>query len=171
MPPSCDRAAGWASSASSSASNTREGTQEGRPPVMNDATFGQPPAELREAIAADLLPVRRLAPPWRRALVLAPFAGVLLFAAPVIFQFRDLDALGWTLAWGASLLQAVAGVALIAAALRESVPGRSWSPSALLLIIGSVVILVTAVTVASWHASPVTLGRGWLTVGLICFAA
>ena len=26
-------------------------------------------------------------------------------------------------------------------------------------------------TAASWHASPVTLGRGWLTVGLICFVA
>jgi hypothetical protein len=138
---------------------------------MNDATIGQPPAELRQAIATDLSPVRPLAPPWRRALALAPFAALLLLAAPLIFQFRDLDALGWPLSWGASLLQAAAGVALVAAALRESIPGRSWSAAALPLMIASVVALVTAVTVASWHASPVTLVRGRLTVGLICFAA
>src|SRR5262245_41871287 len=132
---------------------------------MNDATMGGAPAELRRAIAADLLPVRPLAPPWKRALVLAPFAAGLLVAAPLIFQFRDLEALGWLLSWGASLLQAAAGVALVAAALRESIPGRSWSSGALMLITGGAVILVTAVTVASWQASPETLRRGWLTVG------
>src|SRR4029453_17252228 len=98
---------------------------------MNDATIGQPPAELRQAIAADLSPVRPLPPPWRRALALAPFAAVLLVAAPLLFQFRDLDALGWLLSWGASLVQAAAGVGLVAAALRESIPGRTWSTGAL----------------------------------------
>jgi hypothetical protein len=138
---------------------------------MNDATIGQPPADLRRAIAANLSPVRPLAPPWKRALVLAPFAAVLLVAAPLIFQFRDLDALGWLLSWGASFVQAAAGVGLVAAALRESIPGRNWSTRTLVLLAAGVLALVTAVTVASWHASPVTLVRGWLTVGLICFAA
>ena len=138
---------------------------------MNDASIGQPPAELRRAIAADLAPVRPLAPPWRRALALVPLAAVLLVAAPLIFQFRDLDALGWVLSWGASGLQAIAGVALIAAALRESVPGRNWSSAALALIAAGALALVIAVSVASWHASPVTLGRAWLTVGVICFVA
>lgn len=138
---------------------------------MNDASIGQPPADLRRAIAADLAPVRPLAPPWRRALVIVPFAAALLVAAPLIFQFRDLDALGWLLSWGASLLQAAAGVALVAAALRESVPGRNWSVGALSAIAAGALTLVTAVTIASWHASPVALVRGWLTVGLICFVA
>ena len=138
---------------------------------MNDATIGPPPEELRRTVAADLLPVRPLAPPWKRALTLAPFAAALLVAAPLIFEFRDLDALGWLLSWGASLLQAAFGVALVAAALRESIPGRNWSRRALLFIVGSALILVTAVTIASWHASPVTLGRAWLTVGAICFVA
>lgn len=138
---------------------------------MNDASIGRPPLELRRAIAADLVPVRPLPPPWRRALVIVPFAAVLLVAAPLIFQFRDLAALGWLLSWGASLLQTVAGVALVAAALRESIPGRNWSAGALALIAAAAVALVTAVTVASWHASPVSLRRGWLTVGVICFAA
>jgi hypothetical protein len=115
--------------------------------------------------------VRPLPPPWQRALTLAPFAAVLLVAAPLVFQFRDLDALGWLLSWGASALQAVVGIALVAASLREAVPGRAWSPGALTGIIVAALALVTAVTIASWHASPVTLGRGWLTVGLICVAA
>jgi hypothetical protein len=51
------------------------------------------------------------------------------------------------------------------------VPGRSWWPGALAAITAGAVALVTAVTVASWQASPVTLGRGWLAVGAICFAA
>ena len=66
---------------------------------------------------------------------------------------------------------ALAGVALVAAALRESVPGRNWSSAALALIAAAAVALVIAVSVASWHASPVTLGRAWLTVGAICFVA
>ena len=75
--------------------------------------------------------MRPLAAPWRRALALGPFALVLLVAAPLVFQFRDLDALGLSLSWGASVLQAAAGMALVAAALEESVPGRSWSSGAL----------------------------------------
>jgi hypothetical protein len=137
---------------------------------MNDVSASVPP-ELRRAIARDLTPVRPLAPPWRRALALAPFAAGLLVAAPLVFQFRDLDALGWLLSWGASGLQAVAGVALVAAALTEAVPGRSWSARALVAAAVAAVALVAAVTVASWQVSPVTLGRGWLTVGVICFAA
>jgi hypothetical protein len=64
---------------------------------MNDASVGLPPPELRRAIAADLAPVRPLPPPWQRALALAPIALVLLVAAPIVFQFRDLDALGFLL--------------------------------------------------------------------------
>ena len=138
---------------------------------MNDASVGQPPPELRRAIAADLAPVRPLAPPWQRALALAPVALVLLVAAPLVFQFRDLDALGLLLAWGASAAQAAVGLALVGAALREAVPGRSWSAGALTGMTAGAVALVAAVTVASWQASPVTLGRGWLTIGVICFAA
>lgn len=138
---------------------------------MTDVQAGMPPPELRAAIAADLVPVRPLPPPWLRALALSPFALVLLVAAPLVFQFRDLDALGLSLSWGASLLQAVAGLALVAAALKESVPGRTWSPGALAAIALAVVTLIVAVTNASWHADPVRLGRAWWMVGMICFAA
>lgn len=138
---------------------------------MSDRAMTAVPPALRAAIAADLHPVRPLAAPWRRALMLAPVAAAMLMAAPLVFQFRDLDALGWALSWGASGLQAIAGLALVAASLRESVPGRSWSARALAAIVAGTLLLVAAVTVASWHASPVSLGRGWWWVGLICFAA
>jgi hypothetical protein len=138
---------------------------------MIDRAVTDPPRALRAAIAADLRPVQRLAAPWRRALMLLPLAAGLLLAAPLVFQFRDLDALGWTLSWGASSLQALAGLALVAAALQESVPGRAWSARALAGIGGGALLLITAVTVASWYASPISLGRGFWPVSAICFVA
>ena len=138
---------------------------------MNDASIGQPPADLRRAIAADLAPVLSAGAALETCARRRAVRGRAAVAALLIFQFRRSDALGGLLSWGASLAQAVAGVALVAAALRESVPGRNWSAAALSAIAAGALALVTAVTVASWHASPVTLGRGWLTVGLILLVA
>lgn len=73
---------------------------------------------LRAAIAADLAPVRPLSSPWRRVMVLLPFALLLLLAAPVVFEFRDLSPLGWLWSWGASIAQTAAGLAIAALALR-----------------------------------------------------
>ncbi len=128
------------------------------------------PAGLRSAIARYLSPVRALRPPLVRSMALLPIGLVLLVAAPVVFSFRDLETLGWPLAWGASALQIAIGMLLIAAALREAVPGRAWSPVALTGLFASPLALVIAVTLASWSASPVALPRLWWTIGGICFA-
>jgi hypothetical protein len=61
-----------------------------------------------------------------------------------------------------------AGFTLIAAALRESVPGRSWTPAQLALWIIAPLLLVIAVTFASALLSALPLGQGWRMVGLVC---
>jgi hypothetical protein len=130
-----------------------------------------PPPALRAAIAADFGPVRRLAPPVVRAAALVPLAVVLLLTAPAIFAVRDASTLGWSWSWGASIAQAVLGLALVAAALRESVPGRSWPRPALVAWFVAAPLSVTIVAVASWSRSPVELTGGVWFIGSICFVA
>jgi hypothetical protein len=126
------------------------------------------PPSLRAAVAADLTPVVPLRSPIMRGLALVPVAAVLLVAAPLAFSFRDMAALGWVWSWGASVLQTAAGVLLVVAALRESVPGRSWSRRGLALLAGLPIALVAAVTIASWRSSPVAIGDSAFAIGAIC---
>jgi hypothetical protein len=127
------------------------------------------PSDLRARVAADYTAVRPLPSPLLRALAVTPFAILALLAAPAYFDVRaDATALGWLLTWGASLLQVTAGFTLIAAALRESVPGRSWTPAQLALWIIAPLLLVVVVTFASAAVSALPLGRGWWRVGLVC---
>ena len=129
------------------------------------------PAELRSRIQAEFAVVRPLPSPWARALWCAPFAALALLAAPAFFNVRtDAGQLGWLGGWGASFLQVALGFVLIAAALRESVPGRSWSAGAIGLWLVIPTALTMAVTLASWEASPVMLRRGWWTVWLVCIS-
>ena len=105
------------------------------------------------------------------ALWCAPFAVLALLAAPTYFNVRvDAGQLGWFGSWGASLLQVAVGFALIAAALRESVPGRSWRAGAIGLWIVTPIVLAIAVTLASWEASPVVLERAWWIVWVLCLS-
>jgi hypothetical protein len=127
------------------------------------------PVDLRVRIEADYTAVRPLPSPLIRAMSVAPFAILALVAAPVFFNVRsDADRLGLTMMWGASLLQTVVGFIVIIAALRESVPGRAWSRVALAVWFISPLLLLTAVTLASWQMSEIPLQRGWWLVGLVC---
>jgi hypothetical protein len=123
---------------------------------------------LRSKIAADISPVRPLASPLQRTLAIVPFALVLLAAAPLVFSFRDLTPLGWAWSWGASLAQTVVGLAVIALALRNAVPGREWSAAAIATLIAAIMALFVAITFATWTASPVDLRRSWWVIGAIC---
>jgi hypothetical protein len=109
--------------------------------------------------------------PWVRALWCAPFAVLALLAAPTFFNVRgDAGRLGWFGGWGSSLAQMAVGFALIAAALRESVPGRSWPVAAIAAWVIAPLALTVVVTVASWQASPVVVQRGWWMVWLLCLS-
>lgn len=129
------------------------------------------PSQLRSRLEADYRAVAILPSPWRRALWLLPLGVLVLFAAPVVFNVRgDAARLGWSGVWGLSLLQFTAGIAVIAAALRESIPGRGWSRKGLLLWMALPVAIVIGVTILSWQASPVRLRGGWWMVRALCFS-
>jgi hypothetical protein len=130
----------------------------------------KPPTALRMAVARDLTAVRPLAAPGMRALVVLPLGFLVLVAAPLAFDLRaDAPRLGWLWTWGASLVQLVAGMALVAAALREAVPGRSWPKSRLFGWVLLPVVLVVATTFGTDAASPTVLRGPWWTVGAMCF--
>ena len=129
------------------------------------------PAELRARLAADYGPVRALPSPWARALWILPFGLVSLIAAPVAFSVRpDAANLGWLGVWGLSIAQSLLGLVVVGAALRESIPGRDWSPRAIGLWLLIPLVAVVGVTLLSWEASPVVLGGQWRLVGGLCFA-
>lgn len=138
---------------------------------MTDGTI-QMPAALREAIARDLRPVSALAPPARRILPIVPVALALLFAAPILFGLRrDAPAIGVFLAWIASSLQALLGLTLIAAALREAVPGTTLGRRALGVAFGTAAVAVLSITITTWIASPTRIAPGFVRyVWGICVA-
>jgi hypothetical protein len=116
------------------------------------------PAALLEKVRRDLRPVRPLAPPWRRALAVAPLAVLLLLGQPLLWQWRsNLSALGGPVSWGLSVLQAAAGLTLVGAALREAVPGRRLPGAALLAALGGGVALVLGVTLFTAHVLPTVM--------------
>jgi uncharacterized membrane protein YgdD (TMEM256/DUF423 family) len=130
----------------------------------------QIPELLRARIAADYQPVRPLASPLVRTTWLLPLAALALFAAPVAFEVRgDAARLGFGGTWGASALQVSVGLALAAAAMREAVPGRAWSRTAIALWLGLPLALLVLITLASWEMSPVVLRRQWWLIGVACF--
>lgn len=129
------------------------------------------PADLRERLAADYQPVRTLRSPWARALWVLPLAVIALVAAPLAFSVRlDATRLGWLGGWGFSLLQSAIGFIVVAAALREAVPGRNWSRGAIALWLAIPIAAVIGVTIFSWQASPTVLRGEWWLVWGICFS-
>jgi hypothetical protein len=138
---------------------------------MTDATETRLPAALRERLAADYSAVRPLPPPFARALVLLPIALLSLVAAPLWFDLRvDLVRLGWAQAWGWSLVQSLAGVVMVAAAMREAVPGRGWARLPLACWLAVPILLVGVVTITTHGASPMWIRGGWAVVGAMCLA-
>jgi hypothetical protein len=110
------------------------------------------PNDLRDAIARDLRPTRPLRPPLVRALVLIPLAAAIVLSVPGLRFFRsDMYAIGLLRAWGFSFGQALAGLVIVAAALRESIPGRGLSRRAIsaTFVVGLAIPFVLLVATAS----------------------
>jgi hypothetical protein len=113
------------------------------------------PAELRAAIERDLHPVAPLPSPSTRVLPLVPVAIVLLVASAAAFGLRvDAPDLGPLLTWGASVGQMALGLLVMAAALREAVPGTTLTRRAIGVIAGTALIALLAITWATWWTSP-----------------
>lgn len=129
------------------------------------------PSELRARLAADYHPVHALRSPWTRALGVLPLGLIALLAAPIVFDVRqDALRLGWLGLWGLSLVQFAIGFAVVAAAMREAIPGRGWSRGAITLWLLPPIIATVAVTMTSWQISPALLrGQWWVVLGM-CFS-
>ena len=129
------------------------------------------PAELLRAVGDDLRPVRPLAPPWRRALVVAVLAMPVLAQAPLAYGWRsNIARLGPGWAWGVSIVQALVGLAVLVAALREAVPGRPLSRRALWTAIAAASAAVLAVTLGTEQALPAAVPPGvWLRYAWECW--
>ena len=131
------------------------------------------PAALHAAIARDLRPVAPLPPPRRRLIPVVPLALFLLVASVIAFGLRrDAAAVGPLLTWGASTLQMILGLTLVALALREAVPGTTLSRRVLAIATGTALAVLLTITWLTWAAShtrvaPPSVGFVWC----ICFGA
>jgi hypothetical protein len=136
-----------------------------------DAPFELSP-QLRAKISRNLRPVAPLARPLTRTLWLVPLALLLLVAAVVMFGLRrDAPALGLGLTWIASTLQAILGLALVAASLREAVPGTTLSRRIVGATFGTALVAVIAITWLTWSASRTTIASGFVAyVWRVCVA-
>jgi hypothetical protein len=113
------------------------------------------PGELRSAVGSDLLPVSPLREPWARALVVLPFA--MLLVAYVHFRLGmrpDSGLLGPWVLWGLTGLQVAGGLALFGVALREAVPGRLLSRGQLLAVLGGILFWLMTAVWLTWLRSP-----------------
>jgi hypothetical protein len=128
------------------------------------------PAALMRAVLDDHAPVRPLAPPWRRALGLLPLGALAVIGAPLYWGWRvNIAELGPWLAWGLSSLQALGGLAVVGAALREAVPGRNLTRRALLVTLGSAVLLEVGVTLVTARSLPAAVPPGvWIRYAWEC---
>lgn len=128
------------------------------------------PAALRAAVRRDFAPVMPLAPPSRRALLLALPAFVVL-AAAVLVLARARGSLGViSLAGGGvSLLEWLAGFGLLWLALREAVPGLGIGASRAVAALSGGVLLQILLGILIWQRTGAGLsGPGALAVGSQC---
>lgn len=129
------------------------------------------PKDLRAAIKRDLRPTRPLWSPYVRTLVLIPLAVAIVLSVPGLRFFRsDMHAIGFIKAWGFSFGQALAGLVIIAAALRESIPGRGLSRGRIVatFAIGLAIPFVLLVVTASAYDVGPAPGQAF-EEGVSCF--
>jgi len=129
------------------------------------------PADLRTLIARDLAPARPLPPPSVRTLALLPIAAAVVASVPLLHSVRpDLPSIGVLRPFGFSIVQAIAGIAIIAAALRESVPGRQWTVRQVSLLIAGGIALPALLPGLAASAFDVAPGaHSAVAVGVACF--
>ena len=129
------------------------------------------PKALRDAIERDLTPARPLRRPFTRALALAPIAAAIVVGLPLLHAFRaDLGVIGFVRAWGFSIAQTIAGLVVIALALRESIPGRALATGTVATtVVGGLALpmVVVVLTSSRFDIGP-GAGRG-LMEGVACF--
>lgn len=121
------------------------------------------PAALRAAIRRDLAPVSPLAPPARRALLLAlPAFAVLAVALALLARGGAARALSLS-GGGVSLAEWLAGFALLWLALREAVPGLGFGSRRAMAALAGGIGLQLLLGWLTWRGS----GAGWSAPGAV----
>ena len=87
----------------------------------------QVPAALLSMVKRDLIPIRPLASPSRRALALLPIGLILFAGMPAFWHWQAHVKLAPWAWWGVSELEMGLSLIILAAAFREAVPGRELS--------------------------------------------
>lgn len=101
-------------------------------PKMTNENDAAIPEALRRAIYDDLKPVKPLAPPFQRSILLVPWTLLALATFWSKFGFRpDLPQLGAVLAWGLSIAQLLLALMVAVGSLRESTPGSGLARTTL----------------------------------------
>lgn len=128
------------------------------------------PAALRAAVRRDFAPVTPLAPPSRRALLLALPAFVVLAVALLLLArgqgYPEVISLA---RGGVSLLEWLAGFGLLWLALREAVPGLGIGANRALAALSGGILLQILLGILIWQRTGAGLsGPGALAVGSQC---
>ncbi|MCX7894803.1 MAG: NrsF family protein [Thermoanaerobaculum sp.] len=127
------------------------------------------PPRLRLQVAQDLRPVRPVAAPSVRLVLVILWVCALLIAGPALLGLRfNAPRLGFWLLWGATLAEALAGLVLIFLALREGIPGLGAPRSTLALALGGAVVVELGVALLTHARCPCPPMAGM--AGLACFA-
>lgn len=128
------------------------------------------PPELREKIAADLVPVRPVAPPGVRAVLWTCWLLALLLLLPALVGVRfNASELGPWLTWGASAAQLLVGAALVFLALREAIPGFAAPQGVMVAALLAAVVVEVAVALLT-HAVCPCPARGFFG-GVACWGS
>jgi hypothetical protein len=118
---------------------------------------------VRQAVAGDLRPVRRLWSPGRRVLLLAPVALAIAAVATQQYGRNDLATLGAVIVWGFFALQCVLALLVFGVALCLAVPGYGMSRRSVGLMCAAVATVLAVVTLTTFVAHPTFahVDRGW----------
>lgn len=113
------------------------------------------PEAPRRAVAADIEPVKPLPLPWVRVLWAAPLAALMAVGTLAYFGLRsDLQGAGVAMSWLPMVLQITLGLAVLAIALQETVPGIRVVKPVVYGVCLSALALHLAVNTIMWLRDP-----------------
>lgn len=117
------------------------------------------PDSLREAVAADMAPVRPLPAPWVRVLWAVPIGAALAAGTLLYFGLRPgFQGLDDLLTWMPVVLQAVLGLAVLALALHETIPGMRVARPVLFGVCCGALAVHLAANTLLWLRDPIGYG-------------
>lgn len=129
----------------------------------------QVPEALREKVVGDFRPVKPVASPPVRLVLIILWACAVLVATPALMGLRfNAPDLGFWLLWGATGAEAIAGGLLVLLALREAIPGLGASRATLVVALLGALVLELGIALFT-HARCPCPARG-MALGVACFS-